>query len=177
VADDVAREALRVIERVEYRTDIELRAASRELSVLTRRPSAAEVEQARKVVAGRPVKELRSWTENYAREQVLLAEFPPEVSMPLQVFHIDSFAVAAWPGEIFASSGLELKKRSPLKPLFNVGLANGWYGYIPPPEQFPLGAYETWRMRTSFLETNAIPKMTSTLLGLLEQANPVGSSQ
>ena len=77
--------------------------------------------------------------------------------------------MAGWPGVIFAVSGLALKRRSPVKSLFNVGLANGWYGYIPPPGQFPLGAYETWRMRTSPLETNAIPKMTETLLGMLER--------
>ncbi len=76
--------------------------------------------------------------------------------MPLQVFHIGELAIAAWPGEIFAATGLELKRH---KPLFSIELANGWYGYIPPPEQFPLGCYETWRMRTSFLEINAIPKM------------------
>ena len=88
--------------------------------------------------------------------------------MPMQVFHIGELAIAGWPGEIFASSGLELKKRSPIKSLFNVGLANGWYGYIPPPEQFKYGAYETWRMRTSPLEPQAIPKMIDTFLELLE---------
>ena len=56
-----------------------------------------------------------------------------------------------------------------MKPLFNVGLVNDWCGYIPPPEQIALGAYETWRMRTSPLETNAIPKMTDTFLELLER--------
>jgi len=55
-----------------------------------------------------------------------------------------------------------------VKPLFNIGLANGWYGYIPPPEQFRLGAYETWRMRTSPLATNTIPKMTDCFLDLLK---------
>lgn len=48
------------------------------------------------------------------------------------------------------------------------GWFNGWFGYLLPPEQFRYGAYETWRMRTSPLETNAIPKMTDCLLGLLE---------
>ena len=58
-----------------------------------------------------------------------------------------------WPAEILVFSGVascerepsEFKQRSPVKPLFNIGLANGWYGYIPPPEQFALGAYETLR--------------------------------
>jgi neutral ceramidase len=168
VAEDLAQEVLRVTKGLEYLREVTLRAAERECVVATRRPSAAEVAEARAIVAGRPVEKLEGWTDNVAREQLLLAEWPAEVSMPLQVFRIGDLAVAAWPGEIFASSGLELKRRSPVRPLFNVGLANGWYGYIPPPEQFPFGAYETWRMRTSPLETNAIPKMLDGFLGLIE---------
>ncbi len=168
VAEDVAQEVLRVTRGLDYRRDVILRAGSRECVVSTRRPSPAEVGQARAIVAGRPVEKLSGWNDNNAREQLLLAEWPSEVSMPMQVFRIGNLAVAGWPGEIFAASGLDLKRRSSLQPLFNVGLANGWYGYIPPPEQFNYGAYETWRMRTSPLETNAIPKMTDTLLGLVE---------
>ena len=59
--------------------------------------------------------------------------------------------------------------RSIDRALFNISLANGWYGYIPPPDQFALGSYETWRGRTSPLETNAIPKMTESFLKLLEE--------
>jgi hypothetical protein len=170
VAEDVAQEVLRVANGLKYRNDLKLAAAQQELSVATRRPTAAELEQARGGVAGRPVNQLHSWPENYAREQLLLADFPAQVSLPLQVFRLGDLAVAGWPGEIFAATGLDLKQRSPVKPLFNVGLANGWFGYIPPPEQFRLGAYETWRMRTSFLDPNAIPQMTDTFLKLLAEA-------
>jgi neutral ceramidase len=170
VADDVAQEVVRVTSGLQHRSDLALGAALRECVVRTRRPSATEIEQARAVVAGRPVERLSGWTDNYAREQLFLADWPAEVSMPLQIFRIGDLAIAGWPGEIFATSGLDLKRRSPVKSLFNIGLANGWYGYIPPPEQFAVGAYETWRMRTSPLETNAIPKMTDCLLGLLESS-------
>ena len=168
VAEEVAQEVLRVTKGLEYRREVKLRGAQRECLVATRRPSPTEVAQARAVVAGRAIEKLGGWTDDVAREQLFLAEWPAEVSLPLQVFEIGGLAVAGWPGEIFAASGLELKRRSPVKPLFNVGLANGWYGYIPPPEQFQYGAYETWRMRTSPLETNAIPKMTDCFLGLLD---------
>jgi hypothetical protein len=167
VAEDVAQEVLRGSRNLSYRRDVKLNAAFRECVVTTRRPSPAEVEAARATLAGRPAAELQSWTDNYAREQLFLADWPAEVSLPLQVFRVGDLAVAAWPGEIFAASGLELKRRSPVQPLFNVGLANGWFGYIPPPEQFPYGAYETWRMRTSPLATNAIPRMIEAFLSLL----------
>jgi neutral ceramidase len=169
VANDLAQEVLRVNGELKHRREITLGATLRECVVSTRRPTAAEVEAARRVVDDRPVEKLHSWQENYAREQLLLADWPPEVSLPMQVFRVGDLVVAGWPGEIFAASGLDLKRRTPRKPLFNVGLANGWFGYIPPPEQFPLGAYETWRMRTSPLETNAIPKMTQTLLDAVRQ--------
>jgi neutral ceramidase len=168
VAEDVAQEVRRVTRDLEYHREVSLRSAFKECKVAARRPSAAEVGQARAVLAGRVVGQLSGWTDDYAREQILLAEWPAEVSLPLQVFRIGDLAVAAWPGEIFAASGLELKRRSTVKPLFSVCLANGYFGYVPPPEQFQFGAYETWRMRTSALETNAIPKMTDCLLSLIE---------
>ena len=167
VADDVARETMRAIKDVRHRRDVVLKAQLAELSLATRRPDAVTVERARELIAGRPVEKLAGWKENYAREALILSEYPKTVSLPIQVFRVGDVAVAGWPGEIFASSGLELKKRSPIKPLFSIGLANGWYGYIPPPEQHALGAYETWLARTSFLEVAATTKMMDRFLELL----------
>lgn len=167
VAEDVAREVLKVSRTLDHRADISLDAAALELKLAVRKPSAAEIDRARGIVHGRDRLDLRTWTEFYAREQLILADYPDEVSLPVQVFRIGKLAVAQWPGEIFAVSGLELKRRSPVQPLFNISLANGWYGYIPPPEQHALGAYETWRGRTSPLETNAIPRIIDSFLQLL----------
>lgn len=100
---------------------------------------------------------------------ILIAHYPDRLALPLQLFRIGELAVAQWPGEIFAISGLDLKQRSPVKPLFNISMANGWYGYIPPPEAHAAGSYETWRGRTSPLATNAIPQITEAFLRLLEK--------
>jgi len=172
VAHDVAQEVHRVVKSLTYRDDIHLVAASTELPVAVRKPSRADLEQARAIVGGRDRQQLRTWTEFYAREQLILADYPDRVSLPLQVFQIGELAVAQWPGEIFAVSGLELKRLSPFKPLFNISLANGWYGYIPPPEQHALGSYESWRGRTSPLATNAVPQLTATFLQLLRGLAP-----
>jgi hypothetical protein len=169
VAEDVAQEVGRVVKSLPHRADVALRAASAELKLAYRKPAPAEAERARGIVAGRDRLKLRTWTEFYAREQLILAGYPDEALLPLQVFRVGDLAIAQWPGEIFAVSGLDLKRRSPVQPLFNVSLANGWYGYIPPPEQHALGAYETWRGRTSPLETNAIPKIMETFLALLAE--------
>lgn len=165
VADDLAREVLRASRDAVYREDVVLRDAWTELRVAVRRPTEAALEAARRRLGGRS--NLSGWADNFAREQLLLAEGPEAVDVPLQVLRIGDVAVAAWPGEIFAASGLELKRRSPDRPVCNIGLANGWFGYIPPPEQFRYGAYETWTMRTSPLETNAVVRMGDALLGLV----------
>ena len=169
VAEDVAREVHRVVNTLSHRDDVKLAAVSSELRLAYRKPSAAETEQARGLIHGRDRLQLRTWPEFYAREQLILAEYPDTASLPLQVFRIGELAIAQWPGEVFAVSGLELKRRSPVKPLFNIGLANGWYGYLPPPQQFVLGAYETWRGRTSPMATNAIPQLNESFLKLLEE--------
>ena len=61
-----------------------------------------------------------------------------------------------------------MKKRSPFKPTFTVELANGYSGYLPTPAQHEMGGYETWRARSSYLETGASPKITAALMELLD---------
>ena len=61
------------------------------------------------------------------------------------------------------------EQHSPLRPTINIELANGYFGYIPPPDQFPLGGYTTWRARSSCLEVRAEPKITAAVLELLDK--------
>ena len=105
----------------------------------------------------------------YARETVLLDQMPPTRELKLQAIRIGGLGVAAIPNEVYGVTGLKIKRSSPLKPTFTVSLANGYFGYIPPPEQFPLGGYTTWRARSSCLEVDAEPKITAAVLGLLER--------
>ena len=62
----------------------------------------------------------------------------------------------------------ELKAQSPFKPTAVFSLANGYNGYLPTPEHHRLGGYETWRAKSSYLEVDAAPKITSKLLELLK---------
>jgi hypothetical protein len=61
------------------------------------------------------------------------------------------------PGEIFVEYGLELKKTSPMAHCLVFGNANGSAGYIPLPESFAEGAYETRLSRGSRLAPEAGP--------------------
>jgi hypothetical protein len=77
--------------------------------------------------------------------------------------------VVSSPCETFVEIGLEIKKKSPLKPTFTIELANGYNGYLPTPEQHQRGGYETWRARSSYVEVNASTKITKVLFELLDQ--------
>ena len=106
-----------------------------------------------------------------ARETVLLAKYPPTVKLKLQALRVGELGIVAIPCETFVEIGLEIKKKSPLKPTFTIELANGYNGYLPTPEQHKGGGYETWRARSSYLEVEASPKITATLRELLAQVS------
>lgn len=172
VADDLAREVGRVLARVNYTNKVSLASLATEVSVAVRKPSASELEHARRLLGGRSAGQLRSWPEIHARDQILLAGYPDSFELPIQVFRIGDLAIAQWPGEIFAESGLALKRFMTPRPAFNISLANGWFGYIPPENQHSLGAYETWRMRSSPLASDAIPRILDGFHRLLSSPRP-----
>ena len=62
--------------------------------------------------------------------------------------------------------GLHLKQVSPFERHFTISLANGYNGYLPTPEHHALGGYETWRARSSYLEVEAAPKITTVIAPL-----------
>ena len=112
----------------------------------------------------------RTQPEIYACEQVYLRQ-RPTAELKLQAVRIGEVGIAAFPNEVFALTGLKIKAQSPLQPTFNVTLANGSEGYIPPPEQHRLGGYTTWAARTAGLEVEAEPRIVETLLQLLEKVS------
>ncbi len=110
----------------------------------------------------------RNQNEVYAREQRYLRD-EPRRELKLQAIRVGGLGIAAMPNEVFAITGLKIKARSPLAATFNIELANGAEGYIPPPEQHRLGGYTTWPARSAGLEESAEPRIVDTLLGLLER--------
>ena len=103
--------------------------------------------------------------EVYAKEQMyLLAE--PERELKLQVMQIDDLIITAIPCEVYAITGLKLKAQTPYAKTMNIELANGAEGYIPPPELFTFGGYNTWPARSAGLEMETEPKIVKTLLNL-----------
>jgi hypothetical protein len=168
VATNVAQAAFEAYRRIEFKDWVPLVMAERLLEVGVRMPTAEEVREARAVVESFAGRKPKTVEEVYARETILLSEMPPSRELKLQAIRIGDFGIAAIPNEVFAASGLTIKRRSPLQPTFTIELANGAEGYIPPPDQHALGGYETWRARSSCLEERAEVKIVSAVLDLLD---------
>ena len=107
----------------------------------------------------------------YANRVLQRADAPATVPVPLQLMRIGDVAVMTIPAEPFAEMGLELKAKSPFPKSFTVSLANGYYGYLPTPEQHRLGGYESW-VGTNRLEVDATPKITAALLRMAAEIKP-----
>ena len=172
VADRVAHAAFAATKDIRHRDWVSLAAAEKDIELGVRRPSEADLTAARATIAKAKGGVLRTLPEVYARETVLLTKYPEKVPVRLQALRVGELGIAAIPCEVFVEIGLDIKKRSPLRPTFTIELANGYNGYLPTPEQHALGGYETWRARSSYLEVNAARRITATVLDLLKQVAP-----
>ena len=167
VAHRVAQAVHEAHGKVEHKEWVPLRALQTEITLGVRKPTMKDYQWAQGVLS--TTAQLLTPDQVYARETVLMNDFPSEVSLILQALRIGDVGVAAVPCEVFVEIGLDLKKNSPWKPSFTMSLANGYNGYLPTVEHFQLGGYETWRARSSYLETNAAPKIYDAVLGLLRK--------
>ncbi|MCB1275216.1 hypothetical protein [Prosthecobacter sp.] len=162
VAEDVAQAVAKEVKNVKHEDWVPLSVAQKEITLGLRLPGKDEVEKAREATKqSKLFPRMETLEQVYARETVLLADFPIEVSAPLQIMKIGDLHVSAIPAEVFVEIGLELKKRH--TPTFTVSLANAYHGYLPTPEQHALGGYETWRARSSCLEVDASTKIVAGL--------------
>ncbi|MDY0167137.1 MAG: LamG-like jellyroll fold domain-containing protein [Thermoguttaceae bacterium] len=167
IAEEVAQAALKAYQAIAWKDWLSIDAREAELELNIREP---KVDWAKGVMAeieaeGRPLKSL---TDFYAREQLLLAEMPPTRKLKLQVMRIGPLGMVGIPCEVFAITGMRIARNSPLAHTFTVMLANGWEGgYLPPPEQMVMGGYTTWLARSSCLEIEAEPKIIARVKELI----------
>lgn len=163
----LAEEVYRAYPGLGWRDWVALGAATRELELGVRLPSEADVQRAKEIMAAAKGPEMKTLPEIYARETVLLAEYPKTVPLLIQALRFGDLGIVGIPCEVFAELGLQLKKESPFPSTFTIELANGYNGYLPTAEQHALGGYETWPARSSYLETNAASTIVATALELL----------
>jgi hypothetical protein len=167
-ASAVVQVAFEAYQKIKYRDSVSVDMAETTLSLPRRVPDAERFAWAKQTMAAMENQLPRTRPEIFAREQIYLHE-EPTAELKLQALRIGEIGITAIPCEVYGITGLKIKAQSPLVPTFNITLANGEEGYIPPPEQHFLGGYSTWEARTAGLEEQAEPKIVEAVLGLLER--------
>ncbi|MEX2288303.1 MAG: hypothetical protein WD648_14505 [Planctomycetaceae bacterium] len=169
VAATVAAAAQKAYRNIEYHDRVPLAMREREIELGVRLPSPEDVARAETLLQEAGPGPYKSVEHIYARETVLLSKYPATVKTKLQAIRVGDLGIASSPCETFVETGLEIKQLSPFATTFTIELANGYNGYLPTPEHHALGGYETWRARSSYLATDAEPKIRETLLKLLRE--------
>jgi neutral ceramidase len=166
VANILADESARVLDSVRYSDEAELAAGQEWLELAVRMPTADEVGAARKLLGNAPKQgQLTDLPLVYARETVIMSEtFPRLERVPVQALRIGDTGFVGFAGEPFVELGLEVRKKSPFRQQFLIGLSNHHVGYLPTIEAHEQGGYETWRAKTSYLEKEAAPKVVAAAL-------------
>jgi putative membrane-bound dehydrogenase-like protein len=167
-AAGVAKYAERAWREIRFHDTARLGMVEKHLQLNYRIPDEARLAWAKPIAAKIENELPKNLKEVYAQEALLLHE-RQSTEITLQALRIGDLSIATLPNEVYALTGLKLKSQSPFKQHFNVELANGGDGYIPPPEQHVLGGYTTWPARTAGLEVQAEPKIVETLLQALEE--------
>ncbi len=174
IAGLVAAEVFRVHQTLEYQDRVSLDVLNAEQELGVRLPGPGEVERARRIVAQTefpltisPGDKNRALEQYFALETTLVSRYPERLTRPLQVLRIGDQAILAIPNEVFAETGLELKRKSPFGMTFTISLAGG-RSYLPPPRHHALGGFETWRGEHSYLEVEAERKVVGKLLDMLK---------
>ena len=169
VANSVATAALAAHDKSEYRSAMTIAMRETEIELKVRKPSADDIAAAKERLSKAGEFPYKTMPDIYARETLKLTEYPDTVKLKIQAIRIGDLGIVAIPAEVFTEIGLEIKRRSPLKPTFTISLANGWNGYLPTPQQHELAGYETWRARSSYLEVGASPKIVEAVMKLLDE--------
>lgn len=171
VAASVASAAMEAYGAIRWEKEPVIDSEEVDLTLGVRKGTEEEMAQAREWMATIPKDKDGQWSDKkaiYARETVLLAEYPDTVPVKLQAHRIGDLSVAAIPCEVFVQIGLRLKRTAPFARHFTISLANGYNGYLPTEEDHAAGGYETWRARSSYLEVPAASKVTEKLESMLQ---------
>ena len=169
VARVIADRTFKAVESLPHRSEVMIKMQERTLDLGIRKPNSEEVKYAKRLLADAKDPQRLTTNEVYARETINIDQGPGQVNLKLQALRIGELGIVAIPCEVFAEIGLEIKRKSPFKPTFVIGLANGYNGYLPTPEQHILQGYETWRSSWSYLEVDASVKITTQIIDMLNQ--------
>jgi neutral ceramidase len=174
IGGDLAQKVYETLQNESWQLSPALAVQFKELGLGIRKPSAAELANATQIVIDTEnYNHLdlspESMVKIYAREQVLLNEYPDTSVSAIQAIKIGNLIIGALGGEFFAETGLWLKQQIADKNYFTICLANTYDGYILPSHEIEKGGYESWRARSSYLEVEAENKIRNELLGMIKK--------
>ncbi len=160
VAAKVADASWRATRDIDYHPDATVAMLQREVTLHYRLPSEEQIQRAKEILAltEKDQEKLPRLAAIYANRTLNQAENPETVDVIVQAIRVGDQAIVSMPFEVLVEIGLEIKEKSPFPHTFIIELANGSYGYLPPPRQHELGGYETW------LGTNKVAKDSSEIL-------------
>jgi len=87
----------------------------------------------------------------------------------LHVILIGDIAFVGVPGECFGMLGTEIKRRSPFRYTYIIGVANDYIGYIPDNHAYDLGGYQVWTGFHSLVERGTGEKIVDETVRILEE--------
>ena len=175
IAGDITDSITANLSRARWSEKPVFRTAYEEIVVNRRQPSADILDWATKRVRetdftklGTAEKASDDIKSLYALDIVKLDFYEPlSYKLPLEAVRIGEGTIGTIPDEIFAETGLKIKKGVKTPFYCTITLANGQFGYVPPEEQFLLGGYETWLCSGSLLETGAEKKISGSIISLV----------
>jgi neutral ceramidase len=165
---DAASRAVKKIETYDENPVVAMR--QREVELTYRNMSVEEIEHALRLLElpKQDRESLHDKAMQYANATVQYSEPDKKESVIIQAIRIGDQAIVSLPFEVLVEIGLEIKEKSPFPNTFTISLANGGYGYLPPPHQHELGGYETW-IGTSKFEEDSSEILTKALLEMLAE--------
>lgn len=148
------------------------------LPIPLRSPTDTEVAEARRLLQKHPEpmwkddsKTAVDWDWVYAVNRIDLAENvakTPYFDYPLQAFRLGNVALVVVAGEPFVEEQLRLKLASPAAFTFTAHMSNSYVGYLPTPEAFRHGGYETRTGAGSKLVPEALGMVGDSALAMLK---------
>ncbi len=148
----LAGEVLKVIQAAKPVVDIKIRVSDEMVPIAVPTYTEAELAEAIKTQATQGTASPAPFLDlvKSARILELNARHGKPIDAEVQIMTIgDTVAIAAFPGEMFAAFGIQLKEDSPFPVTVMAELANGEFGYIPNRVAFEEGNYEPITARLS----------------------------
>ncbi|MCB1079015.1 MAG: hypothetical protein KDM64_14430, partial [Verrucomicrobiae bacterium] len=128
-AREVAERAFAAWKTMRFRDRAPVAMVEKTLTLKFRQAEADRLAWAEKVRTELGDRLPKSKAEIYAMEALHLRD-RPEAELKLQAIRIGDLGIATLPNEVYALTGLKLKRQSPLPLTMNIELANGAEGYI-----------------------------------------------